>query len=170
MDATRRTLRQRGPSERVLLEETGQRTKSEKDVFRSEIVCWLSTSSLTSQRGRRAAKRQRGRVRWRNLTLVLTCAQKYSLHTIALGTTTPYSQRQGVPISENIFECTDINMRNIHVFIHLPPGGVRSGPGQTSPIIDVQQCRHDNGFLTHSCSAFIFVRNPFAICKCWRLI
>lgn len=42
----------------------GQSIKSEKDVFRSEIVCWLSTSSLTSQRGRRAAKRQRGRVRW----------------------------------------------------------------------------------------------------------
>lgn len=48
--------------------------------------------------------------------------------------------------------------------------GVRPGPGQTSLIIDVQQCRHDNGFLTHSCSAFIFVKNPFSMCKCWRLI
>lgn len=42
-------------------EQVGRTIKSEKDVFRSEIVCWLSTSSLTSQRGRRAAKRQRGR-------------------------------------------------------------------------------------------------------------
>lgn len=45
-------------------ERQGYSIKSEKDVFRSEIVCWLSTSSLTSQRGRRAAKRQRGRARW----------------------------------------------------------------------------------------------------------
>lgn len=44
--------------------EQGRKIKSEKDVFRSEIVCWLSTSSLTSQRGRRAAKRQRGCARW----------------------------------------------------------------------------------------------------------
>ncbi|KAL4716354.1 hypothetical protein ACJJTC_006716 [Scirpophaga incertulas] len=42
-------------------ERRGREIKSEKDVFRSEIVCWLSTSSLTSQRGWRAAKRQGAR-------------------------------------------------------------------------------------------------------------
>lgn len=53
--------RTRGKLRCIPPEQVGRTIKSEKDVFRSEIVCWLSTSSLTSQRGRRAAKRQRGR-------------------------------------------------------------------------------------------------------------
>lgn len=57
-------LGRRRRREKITCVREGGKIKSEKDVFRSEIVCWLSTSSLTSQRGRRAAKRQRGRVRW----------------------------------------------------------------------------------------------------------
>lgn len=115
-------LGRQGRGEPCTCERGRGEVKSEKDVFRSEIVCWLSTSSLTSQRGRRAAKRQRGRVRCAfpaaHLRAILLLAATAS------GNTFPYTFRHSWSDFGNIFECTNINMRNVQVFTYLRPKSI----------------------------------------------
>lgn len=102
----------------------GAAIKSEKDVFRSEIVCRLSTSSLTSQRGREGSEEGSGG--WQVGAISRrTPARDSNIYNPDLRWLSPYTS--GARDQGSTSECTDINMRDIQVFIPL-----RERRGQTT--------------------------------------